>query len=61
MVMSHRTNQTMSRLVVVSTIFLPLTFICGVYGVSFEAMPEFDWPRRATRFHACDPSTCLCR
>ena len=43
-VMSHRTNQTMNRLAVVSTIFLPLTFICGVYGMNFEAMPEFDWP-----------------
>ena len=42
-VMSHRTNQTMNRLAVVSTIFLPLTFICGVYGMNFEAMPEVDW------------------
>ena len=42
-VMSHRTNQTMNRLAVVSTIFLPLTFICGIYGMNFEAMPEVDW------------------
>jgi magnesium transporter len=42
-VMSHRTNQTMNRLAVVSTIFLPLTFICGVYGMNFAVMPEFDW------------------
>jgi magnesium/cobalt transport protein CorA len=42
-VMSHRTNQTMNRLAVVSTIFLPLTFICGIYGMNFQAMPEIDW------------------
>ena len=42
-VMSHRTNQTMNRLAVVSTIFLPLTFLCGVYGMNFAAMPELSW------------------
>jgi magnesium transporter len=42
-VMSHRTNHTMNRLAVVSTIFLPLTFICGIYGMNFEAMPEVVW------------------
>jgi magnesium transporter len=42
-VMSHRTNQTMNRLAVVSTIFLPLTFLCGVYGMNFEVMPEIRW------------------
>jgi magnesium transporter len=42
-VMSHRTNQTMNRLAVVSTIFLPLTFLCGVYGMNFEVMPEIAW------------------
>jgi magnesium transporter len=42
-VMSHRTNQTMNRLAVVSTIFLPLTFLCGVYGMNFEVMPEISW------------------
>ena len=41
--MSHRTNQTMNRLAVVSTIFLPLTFLCGVYGMNFEVMPEIQW------------------
>lgn len=42
-VMSHRTNQTMNRLAVVSTIFLPLTFLCGVYGMNFAAIPETSW------------------
>ena len=43
-VMTHRTNLTMNRLAVVSTIFLPLTFLCGVYGMNFEVMPELEWP-----------------
>ena len=42
-VMTHRTNLTMNRLAVVSTIFLPLTFLCGVYGMNFEVMPETEW------------------
>jgi magnesium transporter len=37
---AHKTNQTMSRLTVVSFIFLPLTFLCGVYGMNFEWLPE---------------------
>jgi magnesium transporter len=40
---AHRTNLTMNRLAVVSTIFLPLTFLCGVYGMNFEIMPEVQW------------------
>lgn len=43
-VMSHHTNQTMNRLTVVSTIFLPLSFICGIYGMNFDGIPEVDWP-----------------
>jgi magnesium/cobalt transport protein CorA len=42
-VTSHRTNRTMNRLAVVSTIFLPLTFLCGIYGMNFEDMPEVEW------------------
>lgn len=40
---SHKTNKTMNKLTVVSLIFLPLTFVCGVYGMNFEALPEFKW------------------
>src|SRR3954452_13431657 len=40
---SHRTNQVMRRLTVVSVIFLPLTFLCGVYGMNFEHLPELKW------------------
>ena len=39
----HRTNRVMNRLTVVSVIFLPLTFLCGVYGMNFEVLPETKW------------------
>jgi magnesium transporter len=51
-VMSHRTNQTMNRLAVVSAIFLPLTFICGIYGMNFQIMPELNWAHGYTFFWA---------
>jgi magnesium transporter len=40
---AHKTNTVMSKLTVVSIIFLPLTFLCGVYGMNFEILPEKDW------------------
>lgn len=42
---AHNTNKVMSKLTVVSVIFLPLTFLCGVYGMNFEVLPElkFEW------------------
>lgn len=39
-----RLNQVMKLLTVISTIFLPLTFISSVYGMNFKYMPELDWP-----------------
>jgi len=40
---AHKTNQVMSKLTVVSIIFLPLTFLCGVYGMNFDVIPELKW------------------
>ena len=39
----HRTNEVMKRLTVVSVVFLPLTFLCGVYGMNFQNFPELHW------------------
>jgi magnesium transporter len=38
--MSHKTNEVMKVLTVMSAIFLPLSFIAGLYGMNFENMPE---------------------
>jgi len=37
---SNRMNEVMKRLTVFATIFMPLTFIAGIYGMNFEYMPE---------------------
>lgn len=42
--MSNRMNNVMKVLTIVSTIFIPLTFIAGIYGMNFENMPELAWP-----------------
>lgn len=42
-IQGHRMNQVMKTLTVVSTIFIPLTFIAGVYGMNFINMPELNW------------------
>lgn len=41
---SHKTNRIVNRLTILSMVFLPLTFLCGVYGMNFERMPELAWP-----------------
>ncbi|BDD07719.1 magnesium transport protein CorA [Fulvitalea axinellae] len=40
---SNRMNQTMQVLTVIATIFIPLTFLAGVYGMNFKYMPELGW------------------
>jgi magnesium transporter len=42
-VLANRTNEVMQMLTVIATIFIPLTFIVGVYGMNFEHMPELQW------------------
>ncbi len=40
---SNRLNEVMKVLTIIATIFIPLTFIVGVYGMNFEYMPELEW------------------
>lgn len=40
---SNKMNEVMKVLTVIATIFIPLTFIAGVYGMNFEYMPELKW------------------
>jgi magnesium transporter len=40
---SNRMNEVMKVLTIIATIFIPLTFIAGVYGMNFEFMPELKW------------------
>jgi magnesium transporter len=40
---SLRLNEIMKALTIVSTIFLPLSFVAGVYGMNFQFMPEIYW------------------
>jgi magnesium transporter len=40
---SNRMNQIMKVLTIIATLFIPLTFIVGVYGMNFRYMPELQW------------------
>ncbi len=40
---SHRTNEVMRTLTVLSAIFFPLTLLTGIWGMNFEVMPELHW------------------
>ncbi|MEN8614432.1 magnesium/cobalt transporter CorA [Dehalogenimonas sp. THU2] len=40
---SNRLNEVMKVLTIIATIFIPLTFIAGVYGMNFDFMPELGW------------------
>jgi magnesium transporter len=40
---SNRMNEIMKMLTLIATIFIPLTFIAGIYGMNFEWMPELKW------------------
>ena len=42
-VQGNRMSQVMKTLTVVATIFIPLTFIAGIYGMNFSNMPELEW------------------
>ena len=40
---SNRLNQIMKILTIIATIFIPLTFLTGWYGMNFKLMPELEW------------------
>ena len=40
---SNKMNEIMKVLTIIATIFIPLTFIAGVYGMNFKFMPEIQW------------------
>jgi magnesium transporter len=42
-VVSNRMNEVMKILTIIATIFIPLTFITGIYGMNFKFMPELEW------------------
>jgi magnesium transporter len=41
--LSYRMNNVMKVLTIITTIFVPLTFIVGIYGMNFDVMPELHW------------------
>jgi magnesium transporter len=42
--LSHRTNEVMKVLTIMASIFIPLSFVAGVYGMNFDHMPELHHP-----------------
>ncbi len=40
---SNRMNEVMKVLTIIATIFIPMTFVAGIYGMNFEHMPELHW------------------
>ena len=50
--MSNRMNEVMKVLTIIGTIFIPLTFLAGVYGMNFHHFPELDWPYAYPTFWA---------
>jgi len=50
--LSNKMNEVMKVLTIIATIFIPLTFIAGVYGMNFKYMPELEW-------HWGYPAVCL--
>ena len=41
--LSNRMNQVMKVLTIIATIFMPMTFLAGVYGMNFRHFPELEW------------------
>ncbi|MGD1889940.1 MAG: magnesium/cobalt transporter CorA [Cyclobacteriaceae bacterium] len=41
--LSNKMNNVMKTLTIIATIFIPLTFVAGIYGMNFQHMPELTW------------------
>ncbi len=41
---SNKMNEVMKVLTIIATIFIPMTFFAGIYGMNFKYMPELEWP-----------------
>jgi len=41
---SNKMNEVMKVLTMIATIFIPVTFVAGIYGMNFKIMPELEWP-----------------
>lgn len=55
---SHRTNEAMRVLTVIATIFIPITFLAGVYGMNFQYIPGLQWRHAYLAFWlACGATT----
>jgi magnesium transporter len=39
----NRMNEVMKVLTIMATIFIPMTFLAGIYGMNFKYMPELEW------------------
>jgi len=42
--LNNRMSAVMKVLTIIATVFMPLTFLAGVYGMNFKYMPELEWP-----------------
>jgi magnesium transporter len=57
---SNRMNKIMMTLTIISSIFIPLTFIAGVYGMNFDYMPELKWDYGYFLIWGCMVTLALC-
>jgi len=40
---SNKMNEVMNVLTIIATLFIPITFVAGLYGMNFRHMPELEW------------------
>lgn len=56
----NRMNEVMKALTIMASLFLPITFFAGVYGMNFEHIPELGWPYAYPTFWTICIATTLC-